>query len=160
MSERIHDFRMPSPKIFTVRRLIIWSCALAVSCVTIFSQMRFFQKIPSRPIPLQGQNAETEFSASALQKYLSGRAQTLSDLKITDRGGAHSTRAEYLIRPAILLRSVSILGEKRVAVVAIEGEKQTAVVQTGDEIAGVKILSIEANGINCEWREQKFFVPM
>ncbi len=151
---------MPSLKNFPARTIIFWLCTLIVICVTITSQTRFFTEIPIRPIPQQIGTAETEFSASALQKYLNGRAQTLANFEIIDRIGAQSSRAEYLPRPAVLLRSTSILGEKRVAVIAVEGIEKSAVVQQGDEIGGIKIVSVDANGITCEWREQKFFVPM
>ncbi len=148
---------MPFKKIYAAA--ISWACAAAVVSVTAYSGASFLKEITPRRIPQQNESVTAEFSAESLQKYLNERARTLADLDKFD-GIAHNARATYLTRPSVQLRGVIIHGDRTFAVVAIEGEKQTAVMQVGDEIAGVKILEIDANGINCEWREEKFFVPL
>ncbi len=161
---------MPSLKIPDLYLAILWFCAVTVSCATTFSQVCFFRADNSRPLAHQAGKPGQEFSADAMgrsgidasriEKYLNERVQTLADLDKTDWTRMPDSHATYLTRPSVQLRSTSILGDKRAAVIAVEGEKQTAVVGVGDEIAGVKILEITPTGINCEWREQKFFVPI
>ncbi|MGI6075519.1 MAG: hypothetical protein ACOYD9_04045 [Pyramidobacter sp.] len=68
--------------------------------------------------------------------------------------------AALFYRPAVAVKAIAVHKRKKLAVIAVEGHTQTQIVQCGDSVEGITIIDIASEGITCQWRKQKYFVPL
>ncbi len=144
------------------RALISWLCALSALAATIFYGRALYETPPAPFSAPQAEIEKVELTSAALENYIKERVRSLDspDKIAIAKGRGADRRGGYLNRPSIALRSTAVSGQNRVAAVAVEGVAKTAVVRQGDEIGGIKIVRIESAGITCEWRGERFFVPV
>ncbi|RKJ80081.1 MULTISPECIES: hypothetical protein [unclassified Pyramidobacter] len=150
-------------RIRTAAGVFCWGCAILSLIFTVFWQRRLFRpaKIaiaaaaPEEPAPV-ARSAE-------LERILQRRLDVLKRAAAWDEswdGGDDASPDGILNRPLLALRGVVSSGGRQWAAVAVEGAAGTVLAVPGQSLNGVRILTIGQTGMTCQWRGQKFFVPL
>lgn len=149
-------------RIRTAASVFCWGCALLSLFSTVFWQRRLFRsvKISAAAVP---EEAASAARSAELEQILQRR---LDDLKRTAAwdgawdGEDGVSPDGVLNRPLLALRGVVSSGGVQWAAVAVEGSARTVLAAPGQSLNGVRILTIGQTGMTCQWRGQKFFVPL
>ncbi|MCI6260416.1 hypothetical protein FYJ74_04290 [Pyramidobacter sp. SM-530-WT-4B] len=142
---------------------LCWGCAVLSLISTAFWQRRLFHPVkiavaaaaPEEPMPV-ARSAE-------LERILQQRLDVLKRAAAWEESwdGEEDISSDAILnRPLLALRGVISSGGRQWAAVAVEGSARTVLAVPGQSLNGVRILAIGQTGMTCQWRGQKFFVPL
>ncbi|MDY4032211.1 MAG: hypothetical protein SOY64_03960 [Pyramidobacter sp.] len=149
-------------KIRTAAGVFCWGCAILSLTFTVFWQRRLFRPAKIAVAAAPGEAAPVARSAE-LERILQRRLDVLKRAAAWDEswdGGDDVSSDGILNRPLLALRGVVSSDGGRWAAVAVEGSARTVLAVPGQSLNGVRILTIGQTGMTCQWRGQKFFVPL
>lgn len=149
-------------KIMSPAGVITWLCAGAVLISTAFNQYSICAPELMHEVQNVPDTYQEPHAAARLQECISRRKTALkaASVETEELCPPDGESAAYASRPAIAVSAVVSDGRKKFASIILEGQLKTQIVRPGDEAGGIKIVEIEPEGIMCQWRGLKFFVPL
>jgi hypothetical protein len=141
---------------------VSWFCACAVMIFTAFVQYHLYVPIQPAGIHEFHEPQRLPRVAGQLENYINRRKTEIQASSVGDENhlAESDDSAAYFSRPSIAVSAIVTDGRKKFVAVILEGQKETQIVRQGDEVAGIRIIEIEPEGIMCQWRRLKFFVPL
>lgn len=148
-------------KIKTAANALCWVCALLSLVFTARRQFELFRPVEISVAAAPGDERVPAVRAEELEKILRQRINSLRQTADGSWDGEEDVPSDAILnRPLLALRGVVSSGGGQWAAVAVEGSARMVLIVPGQSLNGVKILAIDQTGMTCQWRGQKFFVPL